>query len=40
MADILQMNTAQDAKEAASRVIESARDKTEKRKFELEKALK
>lgn len=40
MAEILQMNTAQDVKEAANRVIESARDKTEKRKFELEKALK
>lgn len=40
MAEILQMNTAQDVKEAANRVIDSARDKTEKRKFELEKALK
>lgn len=40
MAEILQMNTAQDAKASANRVIESTREKTEKRKFELEKTLK
>lgn len=40
MAEILQMNTPQEAKNSANKVIESAREKTEQRKFELEKALK
>ena len=40
MAEILNINTPQDAKEAAQNVVQSIRDKTEKRKFELEEALK
>lgn len=40
MADILNINTTQDAEQAAQRVIESAKSKSDARKFELDKALK
>ena len=40
MADILNINTAQDAEQAAQHVIESAKDKSDARRFELNKALK
>lgn len=40
MAEILSINTSQDAKEAALKIVESSRDKAEQKRFELEKALK
>lgn len=40
MADILNINTTQDAEQAAQRVIESVKSKSDARKFELDKALK
>lgn len=40
MADILNINTAQEAADSANRVLESSQKKAEARKFELEKALK
>ena len=40
MADILNINTAQEAADSANRVLESSQKKAEARKFELEKVLK
>jgi hypothetical protein len=40
MAEIVQMNTEQDAKDAAIKVVESARKQSQERRLEVDKILK